>query len=89
MSELFGAVTPVLILAMLPGLVQFFKELFDMEGKTVTAFSMVAGVVLSVVMQLQTLYPGISSWVSLVIYGVLFGLTSSGYYKLATRNERF
>jgi hypothetical protein len=87
MSELFGIVTPLLILAMLPGLVQFIKELFSLEGKIVTTISMGLGIVLAVVLQLQVLFPGMAQWVSIAVYGVLFGMTASGYYKLATRND--
>lgn len=83
MSELFGEINPLLILVMLPGLVQFLKELFSLEGKIVTALSMLLGVALSVLLQLQSLYPVLNQWFSLSIYGILFGLTASGYYKLS------
>ncbi len=87
MLDLFGPINAVLILAMLPGLVQFFKELFDWQGKKVTALAMVIGVVLGVVLQISDLFPVMTPWFTILVYGLLFGMTASGYYKLVSRND--
>ena len=84
MLEFFGEITPALLLAMIPGIVEFAKEL-GVTGKASLVLSFVTGVVLAVVFQLNALYPGLSDWIYLVVYSVLFGMTASGYYNLAKR----
>ncbi len=84
MFEFFGQVTPALILVMIPGIVEFAKKL-GLGGNWPLVLSMVLGTVLGVVLQLQVMFPTIAPWVNLVVYGVLFGMTASGYYDMAKR----
>ena len=84
MLDLFGPLTPVLLLAMINGLVEFLKQ-FGVEGKASLVAAMILGIVLGVVFQLTELYPAVSIWAQVGVYGVLFGLTASGLYDLGKR----
>ena len=84
MLDLFGPLTPLLLLAMINGLVEFLKQ-FGVEGKGSLLAAMILGVLLGVVFQLTELYPAVSIWAQVGVYGVLFGLTASGLYDLGKR----
>lgn len=78
----------VVLLPFIFGLVEFFKNLFDLEGKAVTALSMGVGVGAGVLFQAYQLIPDpYQVWVGYAVFGVATGLTASGFYKFATRNE--
>lgn len=82
MPELFGQFNPLLVIAMIAGLVEFAKK-FNVSGNNLTILSMVLGVLFGVGYQLMAMYPAISPWIQMVVYGVLFGLTASGLYDMA------
>jgi hypothetical protein len=72
----------VVLLVLCFGLVQFLKELFNLEGKPVTALSAVLGVVLMVAFQLiDLLPPAYEQVVRIAVISLAFGLAASGYYK--------
>jgi len=83
MQELFGQVTPMLVLIMLPGLIQFVKDLVAVEGTWVKVLSFFVALVLGVLLQLQVMYPAISQWFTLAIYSILFSMAANGYYDIA------
>ena len=72
----------VSILVLLPGLVQFLKGAFNLEGQAVTVMSFVLGAVLYVGSQAEALLPGSGRWVAFAVQGLCVGLSASGYYKL-------
>lgn len=72
----------VSILILLPGLIQFLKGVFGLEGKIVTVLSFVLGAVLYASSQAEILLPGSGKWVAFVVQGLTVGLSASGYYKL-------
>jgi hypothetical protein len=76
------AVGGVSILILLPGLVQFLKGAFSLEGKAVTVLSFCLGAVLYVGSQAEFLLPGSGKWVAFVIQALSVGLSASGYFKL-------
>jgi hypothetical protein len=80
MSTLFGPLTPLVLLAMIAGLVQFAKS-FEIQGKALTALSLALGVVLAIGYQVAEMYAAMQ-WFTIVVYGVLFGLTAAGLYDL-------
>ena len=69
-------------LALTPGLVQFLKDLFSIEGKPVTALSFLTGGLLVLAFNLEQFFPGISQYVELGVGLLTAGLAASGYYKL-------
>ena len=84
MFEFFGELSPALLLAMIAGIVEFFKN-FGVTGKWSLLLSLGLGIVLAAVFQLQAMFPAVAPWSTLVLYSVLFGMTASGYYDLAKR----
>lgn len=72
------------LLLMVFGLVEFFKSLFTIRGKAVTALSMFMGVLVFVPVQLIGMLPAPYEMVLSIVYGsIAFGLSASGYYKFA------
>lgn len=72
----------VQLIALVFGLVEFFKTLFKLDGKVVTALSMVMGMLVFAVYQLVGIVPEpYGQAVEIVITSVAFGLAASGYYK--------
>lgn len=66
------------------GLVEFFKNLFNLDGKAVTALSAAMGAILMGLYQVRTLLPPTFDQVfTIVIISLTFGLSASGYYKFA------
>jgi len=85
MEDYFGPITPVLLIGMIAGIVELAKR-FGLSGNGPLALSVGLGVLFGVLHQLMILYPGVfSTWVQVGIYGVLFGLATSGLWVL-TRN---
>lgn len=84
MSALFGEFSPVLLLAMIFGLVEFVKKL-GVQGNALTILSMAVGVGLGVLFQVAELYPQINVWFQIAVFGVLFGLAASGFYDFANK----
>jgi hypothetical protein len=76
------AVNGVQLIAVVFGLVEFFKHLFNLEGKAVTALSMCMGILVMVAYQLIGIVPEpYGQIVGIVAASVAFGLSASGYYK--------
>ena len=81
----FGGIT---LIALVFGLVEFFRTLFNLEGKAVTTLAMVAGLLVYGIAQLfQFLPPGYEQYAQIVYQSIAFGLAAAGFYKFATRNE--
>lgn len=76
------AIQGVSLIALVFGLVEFIKSLFNMSGKAVTAVSMGVGVVVMVVYQLIALIPQpYETIVNVIVLSITFGLAASGFYK--------
>lgn len=76
------------LLALVFGLVEFFKAVFGLEGKAVTVLSAVlGGIMMAVYQALPMLPPEAQPIVHLVILSLAFGLAASGFYKWS--NARF
>lgn len=72
----------VLLLALVFGLVQFLKELFNLQGKAVTALSAGLGAGLMIAFQLiDVLSPVYAQVLRIVVTSLAFGMSASGYYK--------
>ena len=75
---------PLLLLVF--GLVEFFKDLFSMEGKRVTLLAAGMGILVFVPVQLIGLLAAPYELVLSIVYGSLaFGLSASGYYKFVAK----
>jgi hypothetical protein len=81
MVEYFGEISPYMILALVPGLVQFIKELVDL-GKWTKLVSLVMGITLGVLYQVAQMYPEVNVWFQVALYGLMVGAAASGYYDL-------
>ncbi len=76
----------VSLIAVVFGLVEFFKSAFGLDGKKVTVLAASLGIILMVTYQLQTLIPAPYSQIyEMVILSVTFGLSASGFYKFITK----
>jgi hypothetical protein len=82
MLEQFGAVDVVLVLGAILGLVEFMKQVGLSGDIKIRIASMITGVALGVLFQLQAMYPAIEPWFRVAIYGIVMGLTASGLFKL-------
>ena len=82
MTEYFGEINPLLIIAMILGLVEFIKKLGVEGGNKPVYASMAVGVFFGVLFQLQMMFPVIQPWFRMGFYGILMGLAASGLYKL-------
>ena len=75
---------PLLLLVF--GLVEFFKDMFSMEGKKVTLLAMAMGILVYVPVQLIGLLAAPYELVLSIVYtSIAFGLSASGYYKFASK----
>ena len=70
-------------LVLTPGLVQFLKDLFGIEGKPVTAMSFLIGGVLVFALNAEQFFPGVGQYVEFGVGILTAGLSASGYYKLS------
>ena len=82
MEEYFGSINPLLVLAMILGLVEFIKKFGIKDGNKPIFVSMGVGVFFGVLFQLQIMFPAIAPWFKVGFYGILMGLAASGLYKL-------
>jgi hypothetical protein len=81
----FGGIS---LIAMVFGLVEFFKSLFKIEGKWVTVLAGAMGLlVLGLVEALQFLPAGYTQAAESIFKSFAFGLAAAGFYKFGTRNE--
>lgn len=72
------------VIAFVFGAVQFIKEMFNMNGKAVTALSLFMGIiVMAIVQAIQFLPPEWIPYVEAVFSSFAFGLAASGFYKFA------
>lgn len=79
-------VNGVSIIALVFGLVEFFKVAFKLKGQKVTILSAVIGFVVLVAYQLQPLLPpGYSTAFGLVITALFGALSASGFYKFSKK----
>jgi hypothetical protein len=75
----------VALIPLIFGLVEFFKSLFNLDGKKVTVLSAVMGAVLFALYQLQGVLPEPYSQIYVAVVGSLaFGLSASGFYKFVS-----
>jgi len=83
-------VAGVPLMALVFGLVEFIKTLFEMDGKKVTVMSAIVGLALAIPYQLYNVIPTtFGGWMEIVIIGVVVGLSTSGFYKfVAARTEK-
>jgi len=84
MLDTFGPLTPVLVLLMLYGLVEFFKRL-GVAGNGAMILSMALGVIFGVLFQLAEMYPAISPWFRVGVYGLIVGLATCGLFDVSKR----
>ena len=83
-TEIVAFGIPLLLLVF--GLVEFFKDLFGLEGKKVTVLAMGMGILVYVPVQFIGLVAAPYEQILSVVYGSLtFGLSASGYYKFAAK----
>ncbi len=61
------------------GLVEFAKK-FGLKGRTLTALSMVVGVVMGVLYQLSLRSQALAEWFQIMMFGLAVGLAASGIY---------
>lgn len=95
MNEVFGEVSPVLVMAMVMGLVEFAKKV-GVNGKGSMGLSMGLGVAFGVGYQVAE--AGSSSgglaavspagWFGMAVFGLLMGLAVSGLYDLGKKFSR-
>ena len=79
-------VAGVTLIVMVFGLVEFFKDLFNLEGKKVTVLAALMGALVMVLYQLITVVPApYEQVIQIVFVSVSFGLSASGYYKFVNK----
>ena len=81
MEATFGEVNPLLLIGMILGLVEMAKK-FGLSGKKTIVVSMLTGIGLGVLYQLQVFFPAMTIWFQTGVYGTLLGLSASGLYNL-------
>lgn len=81
MVEMFGELSPALILVLVLGLVEFSKK-FGLAGNAVMALSMALGVLLGLAYQVSTsgIPADFAGWFGYVIFGLIFGLATCGLW---------
>lgn len=86
MIEMFGELTPFLVLAMIAGIVEFAKKL-GVQGNGSLVLSLALGLLLGVGYQAANLGIPVdfAGWFEYAIFAVLFGLTASGLYDLGKK----
>jgi hypothetical protein len=92
MSELFGPIVPLLLIALIMGLVQGVKAIWPgIQGKWCITISMGLGLLLGMLYQAAMLAPGTAIGFRLVfefvVYSLLLGLAASGFYDLTKRSK--
>lgn len=87
MNELFGELTPIVLVGMIPGLAQVLKTWLKLEGTAAEVLTFVLGFVLIMLYQMQpVLGAEYSKWLVMALYAVITPLSIMGYYKL-TRSQ--
>ena len=82
------AIAGVSLIALVFGLTEFIKSVFDLTGKKVTILSASLGFVIMAVYQgLQYVPEPYEAIVTGLVASLTFGLAASGFFKFATRNE--
>lgn len=82
--ELFGEVTPIMLLILLPGIVQCIKAWTSLVDKGAEILTFVLGFVLFFSYQtLAELFPDYLKWYAITLYSIIAPLSVMGYYKLA------
>jgi hypothetical protein len=82
------AIAGVSLIALVFGLTEFIKSVFDLTGKKVTILSASLGFVIMAVYQgLQYVPEPYEAIVTGIVASLAFGLSASGFFKFATRNE--
>lgn len=72
----------VSLIALVFGLTEFFKDLFNLSGKRVTVLAAIMGAVVLVAYQLIGIVPEPYGQVAQIFFTSLaFGLSASGFYK--------
>lgn len=84
MLDYFGEINPVLLVALVLGMVEFAKRL-GVSGQASLGLSMALGIAFGVLSQVGELFPTISPWFEIGVYGLLMGLAASGLYDLGKR----
>jgi hypothetical protein len=69
---------------MVAGIVEFLKK-FGIEGNGSLIASFVVALILGVLFQLGDLAPGVSEYLPVAVYSILFALTASGLYDYGKR----
>jgi len=92
MSELFGPIVPLLLIALIMGLVQLVKAIWStLAGKWLIVMAMVLGLLFGGLYQAAMLEPGTVISFRLVfefmVYSLLLGLAASGFYDLTKRSK--
>jgi flagellar biosynthesis protein FliR len=84
-SDMFGALSPFLLWGMILGLVELSKK-FGLQGNWLIVESSLLGLFFGMVYQLSIAIPDNAfSWLGVVVYSILFGLSVSGFYDLGKR----
>ena len=86
MIEMFGELSPALILALVLGLVEFGKK-FGLAGNAVLGLALGLGAILGTAYQVAvTGAPaGFAGWFGYVTFGLIFGLAASGLWDVGKR----
>jgi hypothetical protein len=84
MTDLFGPITPIVLLAMIAALVELAKS-FGISGNWNVVMAIALGIVIGVGYQVTSLLPAAAPWFTIVVYGILFGLTAAGLYRIGQR----
>lgn len=84
MEELFGPLTPGLVLLMIVSLVEFLKRM-GLQGNWSMIASLLLGVGLGVLFQLAEIYPAMAMPYRIAIYGLVMGLSACGLYDVGKR----
>lgn len=74
----------VSLIVLVLGLVEFAKKL-GVEGNACTVLAMVLGVLFAIAYKVMALYPTVSPWVEITVFGLAFGLAATGLYDLSKR----
>ncbi len=61
------------------GLVEFAKK-FGLNGRILTALSMIIGIVLGILYQLSLRSESLAEWFQIIMFGLAVGLAASGIY---------
>lgn len=86
MAELFGPVTPFVLMAVITGVTEYVKKYWQLDGRAVQLVALVVAFALIVPYHLLTGGLTALSVYSAVVYAALGWLTSIGLYEVARRH---